>query len=121
MAERAIELGYFISISGIVTFAKAENVRAVAEKVPLDRLLIETDAPWLAPVPHRGGENEPAFVADTASFLPSSGALMLMIWRSHALISVVCSLLKVAREKFKIVVNRCVETWVSCIECFAPG
>ena len=69
MAERAIELGYFISISGIVTFAKAENVRAVAEKVPLDRLLIETDAPWLAPVPHRGKENEPAFVADTASFL----------------------------------------------------
>lgn len=69
MAERAIELGYCISISGIVTFAKAENVRAVAGKVPLDRLLIETDAPWLAPVPHRGKENEPAFVADTASFL----------------------------------------------------
>ena len=69
MAERAIELGYFISISGIVTFAKAENVRAVAGKVPLDRLLIETDAPWLAPVPHRGRENEPAYVADTAGFL----------------------------------------------------
>ena len=69
MAERAIELGYFISISGIVTFAKAENVREVAGKVPLDRLLIETDAPWLAPVPHRGKQNEPAYVADTASFL----------------------------------------------------
>lgn len=69
MAERAIELGYFISISGIVTFAKAENVRAVAGRVPLDRLLIETDAPWLAPVPHRGRENEPAYVAETAGFL----------------------------------------------------
>ena len=66
MAERAIELGYFISISGIVTFAKAENVRAVAEKVPLDRLLIETDAPWLAPVPHRGKVNQPAYVTDVA-------------------------------------------------------
>ena len=69
MAERAIELGYFISISGIVTFAKAENVRVVAGRVPLDRLLIETDAPWLAPVPHRGRENEPAYVAETAGFL----------------------------------------------------
>ena len=69
MAERAMDLGYFISISGIVTFAKAENVRAVAADVPLDRLLIETDAPWLAPVPYRGKENEPAFVSQTAEFL----------------------------------------------------
>ena len=69
MAERAMELGYFISISGIVTFARAENVRAVAADLPLDRLLIETDAPWLAPVPHRGKENEPAFVSETARFL----------------------------------------------------
>ena len=62
MAERAIDLGYFISISGIVTFTKAENVREVAGKVPLDRLLIETDAPWLAPVPHRGKRNESAYL-----------------------------------------------------------
>ena len=69
MAERALEMGYFISISGIVTFGSAENVRAVAADLPLDRLLIETDAPWLAPVPHRGKENEPAFVSETAGFL----------------------------------------------------
>ena len=69
MAERALEMGYFISISGIVTFGNAENVRAVAADLPLDRLLIETDAPWLAPVPHRGKENEPAYVSETAGFL----------------------------------------------------
>ncbi len=69
MAEQAIELGYFISISGIVTFKNADNVRQVASRVPLERLLIETDAPWLAPVPHRGQQNQPAFVADTAAFL----------------------------------------------------
>ena len=69
MASQAIELGYYISISGIVTFKNADNVRQVAERVPAERLLVETDAPWLAPVPHRGKQNEPAFVADTARFL----------------------------------------------------
>jgi len=69
MAEEALALGYFISISGIVTFANADNVREVAQKVPDDRLLIETDAPWLAPAPHRGQKNEPAYVADTAAYL----------------------------------------------------
>lgn len=62
-------MGYYISISGIVTFANASNVRLVARRVPQDRLLIETDAPWLAPVPNRGKENEPAFVRDTAAVL----------------------------------------------------
>ena len=69
MAEKALAMGYYISISGIVTFANAENVRIVARQVPEDRLLIETDAPWLAPVPYRGKENEPAFVAETAKFI----------------------------------------------------
>ena len=68
-AVAAIELGFFISISGIVTFKSAEAVREVAKRLPLDRLLIETDAPWLALVPKRGRQNEPAFVRHTAEFL----------------------------------------------------
>jgi TatD DNase family protein len=66
MAERAMELGFYISISGIVTFHNASNVRKVVKKLPLERLLIETDAPWLAPVPHRGQSNEPRFVPHVA-------------------------------------------------------
>ena len=69
MARQALDLGYYISISGIVTFKNGANVRDVARQVPDDRLLIETDAPWLAPVPHRGRKNEPAYVADTAEYL----------------------------------------------------
>jgi TatD DNase family protein len=69
MAEQALEMGYYVSISGIVTFKNGANVREVAALVPDDRLLIETDAPWLAPIPHRGRKNEPAFVADTAQFV----------------------------------------------------
>jgi len=69
LAEAAIEIGYYVSISGIVTFRNAENVREVARRVPADRLLVETDCPWLAPVPHRGRRNQPAFVADTANFV----------------------------------------------------
>jgi TatD DNase family protein len=69
LAQRALSLGFYLSISGIVTFKGADNVRAVAREVPLDRLLVETDCPYLAPVPHRGKRNEPAFVAQTAAFL----------------------------------------------------
>jgi TatD DNase family protein len=69
MAKAALDLGFYISISGIVTFKNGENVRDVARRVPEDRLLIETDSPWLAPVPHRGKSNEPAFVRDTAEYL----------------------------------------------------
>lgn len=68
-AARALELGFYISMSGIVTFKNARDLAAVAATVPADRLLIETDAPFLAPVPHRGRPCEPAFVADTARFL----------------------------------------------------
>jgi TatD DNase family protein len=69
LAERALALGFYISLSGIVTFRNAEALRAVARTIPADRLLVETDAPYLAPVPHRGKRNEPAFVADTAAFV----------------------------------------------------
>ena len=66
LAEAALEVGFYISISGIVTFRNADELRAIVRDVPLDRLLVETDAPYLAPVPYRGKRNEPAFVAATA-------------------------------------------------------
>ncbi|UYY59020.1 TatD family hydrolase [Sphingomonas sp. S2-65] len=68
-ADIALELGFYISISGIVTFKNARDLQDTAKRLPLDRLLIETDAPFLAPVPHRGRPGEPAFVADTCRFL----------------------------------------------------
>ena len=68
-ADIALNLGLFISISGIVTFKNAADLQATAATIPADRLLIETDSPFLAPVPHRGKSCEPAFVADTAQFL----------------------------------------------------
>ncbi len=66
IAQQALDLGFYISLSGIVTFGNAETLREVAKKVPDDRLLIETDSPYLAPVPHRGKTNEPAFVRHIA-------------------------------------------------------
>ncbi len=69
MAKQALDLGFYISFSGIVTFKNAEELRAVAMKVPMDRMLIETDSPYLAPVPYRGKSNEPAFVAEVAKLL----------------------------------------------------
>lgn len=68
-ASAAMDLGFFISFSGIVTFKSARSLQEVARQVPLERLLVETDAPWLAPVPFRGKQNEPAFVWHTARFL----------------------------------------------------
>ena len=68
-AKRFLDLGFFISISGIVTFKPADNVRASALVIPDDRILIETDSPFLAPVPMRGQPNEPAFIAHTCEFL----------------------------------------------------
>lgn len=67
LAETALDLGFYISLSGIVTFRNAEALRAIARDVPLDRLLVETDSPFLAPVPNRGKRNEPAFVVHTAA------------------------------------------------------
>ncbi len=67
LAERTLAIGFYISFSGIVTFNKAEEIRAVAADVPIERILVETDAPYLAPVPKRGKRNEPAYTAFTAA------------------------------------------------------
>jgi TatD DNase family protein len=69
LAEAALALGFYISLAGILTFKNAEPLRAIARDLPLDRLLIETDAPYLAPVPMRGRSNEPAFIVHTAARL----------------------------------------------------
>jgi len=69
LAQRAIALGLFISFTGIVTFKKSDELRAIAASLPPDRFLVETDAPYLAPGPHRGKRNEPAYVVETAKVL----------------------------------------------------
>jgi len=69
MAKQAMDMNYYISLSGIVTFNSATELREVAKKIPLERLLIETDSPYLAPVPFRGKKNEPKYVAQVAEFL----------------------------------------------------
>lgn len=69
IAKIALDLGYYISFSGILTFKNAKDIQAAAQYCPLDRILVETDAPFLAPVPHRGKQNEPAYVLHTAEFL----------------------------------------------------
>lgn len=69
MARAALDMGYYISVSGIVTFRNAAALRDVVRYIPMDRLLLETDAPYLAPVPHRGRPNEPRFVVDVARFV----------------------------------------------------
>ena len=68
-AQAALDFGFYISFAGNVSFPKAENIRKAAKQVPLDRMLIETDSPFLAPMPHRGKRNEPAFVVNTAEVL----------------------------------------------------
>ena len=69
MAEAAIDMGFYISFSGILTFKTADLLREIARKLPLDRILVETDSPWLAPVPFRGKENQPAYVIEVAEQL----------------------------------------------------
>lgn len=69
LAETGIALGHYVSFSGILTFKKSDELRAIARDLPADRILVETDAPYLAPMPHRGKRNEPAFVAHTAAVL----------------------------------------------------
>ncbi len=69
LARAAVELGFYISFSGILTFKKTEQLQAIAMDLPLDRILVETDAPYLAPIPHRGRTNEPSFVIHTAARL----------------------------------------------------
>ena len=69
LARKGLDLGFFISLSGIVTFKNAQDLQATAKWLPADQMLVETDSPFLAPVPHRGRKCEPAFVADTAAFV----------------------------------------------------
>lgn len=77
LAMQALEIGFYISFSGIITFKNAEAIRAVAKEVPLDRILVETDAPFLAPVPMRGKVNEPSFVRHTAQYVADLKGLSL--------------------------------------------
>ena len=77
LAQRAIDIGFMISFSGIVTFKKADELRAIAKQVPLDRLLIETDCPYLTPIPYRGKRNEPAYVVEVARCLAGIHGLEL--------------------------------------------
>jgi TatD DNase family protein len=77
LAETALDLGLSISFSGVVTFKNSGELRDIARDVPLDRILVETDAPYLAPVPHRGRRNEPAFVADTARVVAEAKGIAL--------------------------------------------
>lgn len=67
LAEKALEMGFYISLSGIITFKKSDALRDIVKDIPLDRILVETDAPYLAPTPHRGRRNEPSFVVHTAA------------------------------------------------------
>ena len=69
LADAALEMGFYISLSGIVTFKSAGALRDVAKSIPLDRLLVETDSPYLAPIPMRGKRNEPSFVRHTATYI----------------------------------------------------
>jgi TatD DNase family protein len=69
LARKGLDLGFYVSLSGIVTFKNAQDLQATAKWLPIDQMLVETDSPFLAPVPHRGQKCEPAFVADTASFV----------------------------------------------------
>ena len=71
LAAKALEFGFYISFSGIVTFKKAEALREVAKTIPMDRILVETDSPYLAPMPYRGKTNEPAYVTQTAAMVAS--------------------------------------------------
>ncbi|MFI2809855.1 MULTISPECIES: TatD family hydrolase [Microbulbifer] len=77
MARAALDLNYYISLSGIVTFKNAEELRDVARKLPLERLLVETDSPYLAPVPYRGKPNIPAYVREVAEFIADLRGLAL--------------------------------------------
>ena len=77
LAQAAIEIGFLISFSGIVTFPNARELAGIAATIPADRLMIETDCPYLAPVPHRGKRNEPAFVLETARFVAQARGINL--------------------------------------------
>ena len=75
LAQTGIELGLYVSFSGVLTFKNSEYLREIARDVPLERVMVETDAPFLAPVPHRGKRNEPAYVTETAKVLGAAKGL----------------------------------------------
>ena len=79
MALAAIDLGFYISFSGIVTFKNAKDLQETCRQIPLERMLIETDSPYLAPVPHRGKTNEPAWVADVGRFIANLKGLSIEV------------------------------------------
>jgi TatD DNase family protein len=82
LARQAVELELFVSFTGILTFKKSDDLRAIARSLPADKILVETDAPYLAPVPHRGKRNEPAYVVETARVLAQTrGASFVEIAR----------------------------------------
>lgn len=83
MADRAMEQGFYISFSGIVTFKNATALQAIAKRIPLDRMLIETDAPYLAPVPHRGKSNVPAYVSYVAEYIAQLREVPLEVIAHH--------------------------------------
>src|SRR5208283_54432 len=72
LAMRAIDLGHYVSFTGILTFKNSQGLRDIAAELPADRILVETDAPYLAPLPYRGKRNEPAYVAETAKVLATT-------------------------------------------------
>ena len=82
-ARAALDLGFFVSLSGIVTFPRAEELREVARFVPAERLLVETDAPFLAPIPHRGKRNEPAWVRLTLEAIAQAKQLSAEVMSAH--------------------------------------
>ena len=77
LAARALKLGLYVSFSGVVTFKKSDALREIAKSVPLERLLVETDAPFLAPMPYRGKTNEPAYVVHTAAAIAEARGLSI--------------------------------------------
>jgi TatD DNase family protein len=86
-AQEFLKRGFYISFSGILTFKKAESLRQTASQIPIDKILIETDAPYLAPAPHRGKKNEPAFLQHTFNCLlelrkMSSDELSAQLWKN---------------------------------------
>jgi TatD DNase family protein len=77
LAARALKLGLYVSFSGVVSFKKSDALREIAKSVPLERLLVETDAPFLAPMPYRGKTNEPAYVVHTAAAIAEARGLSI--------------------------------------------
>lgn len=97
LAEKGVDLGHYVSFSGILTFNRAEELRAIARDLPEDRILVETDAPYLAPTPYRGKRNEPAYVAETARVLAQTRNVSIEQIREQTTDNFFCLFRKVTR------------------------